>query len=178
MIKRLLLLPLLLWLGGCASQYSISEHQVQQYLNDKVVKQFKLDNGQMRIETGVKQLQVTLGEQPDRIAVNAVTAITVKTPLFPLSATMEAKFSAKPRYQASNHGLYLDDLQLENVQLSPEKLESLIGPLARQLANEAKVLLQNQPIYILDDSKATEAKIASMTKSIKVKPGQLVLEFE
>ncbi|MCH1926751.1 DUF1439 domain-containing protein [Shewanella sp. C32] len=178
MIKRLLLLPLLLWLGGCASQYSISEQQVQQYLNDKVVKQFTLDSGRMLVESGVQSLEVSLGEQPERISVKATAALKIKSPVFPLSATMVAKFSAKPRYEPSNHGLYLDDMQLEDVQLTPEKLQTLINPVARDFANQAKGLLQLQPIYVLDDSKATEAKIASMTKSIKVEPGQLILMFK
>ncbi|WP_417763291.1 DUF1439 domain-containing protein [Shewanella sp.] len=178
MIKRLLLLPLLYWLGGCASQYSVSEQQVQQYLNDKVVKHFQLDSGEMRIESGVKSLEVSLGEQPERISVKATAALIIKTPLFPLSATMVAKFNAKPRYQPSNHGLYLDDMQVEDVQLTPEKLQTLISPVAREFANQAKVLLQNQPIYVLDSNQATEAKIASMTKSIKVEPGQLILLFK
>ncbi|KFZ36086.1 hypothetical protein HR45_18140 [Shewanella mangrovi] len=177
-MKRLLLLPLILWLAGCASQYSISEQQVQQYLNDKVVKQVKLDSDGMKIQSGITRLDVKLGEQPERISVTAFGELKIDTPLFPLYASMQAKFNAKPRYQASNHGLYLDDLQLEDVSLTPEKLQTLIGPVARQMANQAKSLLQQQPIYVLNSDKPKEATIAEMTQSIKVEPGKLTLLFK
>ena len=103
MIKRLFLLPLLLWLGGCASQYSISEQQVQQYLNDKVVKQIKLDSEGMKLQSGITRLDVKLGEQAERISVTAFGELKLETPLFPLYASMQTRFSATPRYQASNH---------------------------------------------------------------------------
>ena len=69
-------------------------------------------------------------------------------------------------------------MQIEDVLLTPEKLQLLIGPVERQMANQAKDLLQDQPIYVLDTDKPKEAKIAEMTQSIKVEPGKLTLLFK
>ncbi|QUN05682.1 DUF1439 domain-containing protein [Shewanella yunxiaonensis] len=176
-MKFIFLLLAMLYLGGCVSQYSISEQQVTNYLNDKLAKQHQAKDSSA-LSMGFRSVTVTLGSKPGVMAVTAAAEIKVATPILPLRADLQAEFEAKPVYDKSSHSIFLRDLQLVQFKATPAKLQKLLGNVSPQLVDLARTLLENQPVYELNTHNSVQAKLAEMTRAIKVEPGKLVLEFE
>ncbi|MCL1076419.1 DUF1439 domain-containing protein [Shewanella dokdonensis] len=177
-MKYLLLLVAILYLAGCASQYSISEQQVEHYLNDKLAKQYQLKEGSSALSMGLRSMSVTLGDKPGVMAVTARAEVKLATPIIPLRAELQATFAAKPMYDRSSHSIFLKDLQLLQLTSTPAKLQQLLSGVTPQLVEMTRTLLENQPVYVLDSHNSTQAKLAKITQDIKVEKGKLVLQFE
>ena len=71
-------LGLLLLLTGCASQYSITESEIEQYLNNDMHFEVKQGNKLIGVSLKLNDMQVVLGAKPNTMAVTAATMITVK----------------------------------------------------------------------------------------------------
>lgn len=177
-MKYLLLLVATLYLGGCASQYSISEQQVEHYLNDKLAKPYQVKEGSSALSLGFSSVSVTLGAKPGVMAVTAAAEMKIATPIIPIKAELQAVFEAKPVYDHTSHSVFLKDLQLVQLTSTPAKLQRLLGGVTPQLMDMARTLLENQPVYVLNTHNSTQAKLAEITKDIKVERGELVLQFE
>jgi hypothetical protein len=172
------LCSLLLLLTGCVSQYSITEKELEGYLSDEMHFEIKQGNQIFGIELRVNDIDVTLGEKADTMAVTASTRVKVRNPMLPISADITAKFEAQPWYDASNHSVYLRNLNLVKVESQPKDIEKAIGSIAPQLMGFLTQFLETQPVYVLDTQESNQALIAEMTKRIEVKPGKLVLVFD
>jgi len=175
---KIALSSLLLVLTGCVSQYSITATELEGYLSDEMHFEIKQGNQIFGIELKVNNIEVTLGEKPDTMAVAASTRIQVRNPFLPISADLTAKFEAQPWYDASNHSVYLRKLILVKVESQPKDIEKAIGSIAPQLMGFLTQFLETQPVYVLDTQESNQAFIAEMTKRIEVQPGKLVLVFD
>lgn len=85
---------LMLSLTACVSQYSISERQLTNYLNDEMHFEVKEGNRFFGIEMKINDVKVKLGHKADTMAITASSLIKVANPLMPLNATMTAEFEA------------------------------------------------------------------------------------
>ncbi|MFQ6371968.1 DUF1439 domain-containing protein [Shewanella sp. YIC-542] len=168
----------MLYLGGCANQYSISEQQIAHYLNDKIAKEYQMQQGTAALTLGLQNVSVKLGHQPGIMAVTAQARAKLLTPIMPLSATLQAEFTAKPVYDASSHGVFLKDLQLVQLSSRPAQLQRLLSGITPQLLQMTRTLLESQPVYVLDNRDNTQAKLAQITREIKVEKGRLLLLFQ
>ncbi|GIU18878.1 MULTISPECIES: DUF1439 domain-containing protein [unclassified Shewanella] len=168
----------LLLLTGCVSQYSITETELETYLNDEMHFEVKQGNKIFGVDLRVNDIEVTLGEKPDTMAVSAVTIVKVRNPLMPINANLVTEFEAEPWYDATNNSVHLRNLQLVKVESKPQDIEKAIGSIAPQLMGFLTQFLETQPVYVLDTKESNQALIADMTKRIEVKPGKLVLIFE
>lgn len=175
--KALLLLSSLL-LTGCISQYSISEREMEQYLNKEVHYEVKQGNGIVGAEIRLNDIAVQLGAKPDTMAVTAKTTVSITTPLLPISASLKATFEAKPWYDSNNHSVYLRDLRLVKVESDPKDIERAISSIAPQMMTYLTRFLETQPVYVLDTNDSNQALMAKMTEKIAVKPGKLSLIFK
>ncbi|MCL1126192.1 DUF1439 domain-containing protein [Shewanella surugensis] len=173
----LLILPLILFLNGCISQYSVSESELESYLSKELTYDTKQGNQLLGMEMHITDIKVKLGEKPDTMGVSATTHVTINNPLKPIDAQLYAKFEAKPWYDVENHSVYLHQLKLVDVSSDNKRIEKLIKPLTPQLMNYLTQFLSTQPVYVLDTDDTKQAIIANMTKRIEVKPGEISLIF-
>ncbi|MDR8526071.1 MULTISPECIES: DUF1439 domain-containing protein [Shewanella] len=167
-----------LLLTGCVSQYSITEKELEGYLNDEMHFEVKQGNQIFGIDLRVNDIKVTLGDKPDTMGVSAVTLVRVRNPMLPINADLVTQFEAQPWYDATNHSVYLRNLQLVKVESKPKDIEKAIGSIAPQLMGFLTQFLETQPVYVVDMKESKQALVADMTKRIEVKPGKLVLVFD
>ncbi|ABV85552.1 DUF1439 domain-containing protein [Shewanella pealeana] len=177
-LLKVALTSALLLLTGCVSQYSITEKELETYLNDEMHFEVKQGNKIFGVELHVNDIKVTLGEKPDTMAVSAVTIVNVRNPLMPINANLVTEFEAEPWYDATDNSVHLRNLQLVKVESKPQDIEKAIGSIAPELMRFLTQFLETQPVYVLDTKESNQALIADITKRIEVKPGKLVLIFE
>ena len=174
-IIRLTLVSILLLLAGCVSQYSITERELTNYLNDEIHFETKQGNPLFGIEMKINNVDVTLGDQAGVMGITAHSAIDVRNPLMPIKAKLIVKFEAKPWYDAATHSVYLSQLNLVKIESTPKDIEKVINPIAPQVMQFLTHFLETQPVYVLDVKESNQALIAEMTKRIEVVPGKLKL---
>ncbi|BCV56328.1 hypothetical protein TUM17384_02730 [Shewanella algae] len=177
-LPLLLSLWLMLMLGGCVSQYSISEGRLESYLNKELQLDMQDTQGPLATEIQLNRVTVKLGHKPDTMAVKATSELILRTPLFPLRASLTTEFEAKPWYDNQTHGVYLRGLELTSVESNPKDIQRALKGIAPQLMGFIRNFLESQPVYVLDTQDSNQARLADMTKSLQVKPGKLVLEFK
>jgi len=170
-------LGLTVLLSGCATQYSISEREMEQYLSKEIHFEVKQDTQLIGAEIRINDIAVRLGEKPDTMSVSATTKVTINNPLLPLNAHLTTTFEAKPWYDNKTHSVYLRQLELVKVESTPKDIERAINSATPQLMSYLRVFLENQPVYVLDTKDSNQALMAKMTESIQVVPGKLVLKF-
>ncbi|MCF1428487.1 MAG: DUF1439 domain-containing protein [Shewanella sp.] len=168
----------LMMLSGCATQYSISQQELTDYLNKEISFDVKQGAGLVSANLKLNQMEVRLGEKPDTMTVLVNSSVIINSPLLPLRATLTAEFDAKPWYDKHNQGIYLKDLQLSKVSSSPKDLEVAIKGVAPELMRYIRSFLETQPVYVLNCEESRQAMLANVTEEIKVKPGKLVLVFK
>ena len=177
-LLKLALAGAALLLTGCVSQYNITEKELEGYLSDEMHFEIKQGNKIFGIDLRVNDINVTLGDKPNTMGVSAATIVNVRNPMMPISAKLVTQFEAEPWYDASNHSVYLRNLQLVKVESKPKDIEKAIGSFAPQLMGFLTQFLETQPVYVLDTKESNQALIADMTQRIEVKPGKLVLVFD
>ncbi|ABK50125.1 protein of unknown function DUF1439 [Shewanella sp. ANA-3] len=164
-------------LGGCVTQYSISEHEMEQYLSKEIHFEVKQGNQLVGAQVRINDISVRLGEKPDTMSVSAATQVSITNPIFPLKAQLSTTFEAKPWYDSATHSVYLRQLELVKVESTPKDIEKAISSATPQVMGYLRHFLENQPVYVLDTKDSNQALMAKMTESIQVVPGKLVLKF-
>lgn len=167
-----------LTLSACISQYSISEGELEQYLDDEVKFELNEGSGLFGIKMKLNDIQVSLGDKPNMMAVTAVTKVSLQNPLLPMATSLSTRFEAEPWYDASNQSVYLRKLELVDVSSSPKALGQAVKELVPQLMTFLRYQLEQQPVYRLDTNDKNQSKIAELVQEIKVVPGELVLKFK
>lgn len=170
-------LSLLLVLTGCASQYSITESEIAQYLNKDMHFEVKQGNKLIGVSLKLNDIQVVLGQKPNTMAVTAATVINVNNPLVPLHARLKTTFEAVPWYDGNTKSVYLRQLNLVKVESEPADIERYITQVTPQLMTFLSHYLATQPVYTLDVNDTNQAMMAKMTKEIIVQQGKLVIKF-
>ncbi|MBY5992082.1 DUF1439 domain-containing protein [Ferrimonas balearica] len=165
---------LTLLLAGCATSYTVTESELEGYLNDALRKErsAELSPGLSATMT-LSDIAVTIGDQPDRVAIQTRSSVKIDTPLIPLRAQLAFTFSAKPWYDRSDHSLYLQEVELSGVKASPEELEQMLIPLSREAMQFVRLYLENQPVYQLDQQGWREDLLRQFGEELKVRPGKL-----
>ncbi|ADN74522.1 protein of unknown function DUF1439 [Ferrimonas balearica DSM 9799] len=173
-MRVLTLLLVTLGLGGCAASYSVTETELEGYLNNALRKEQRAElNPGLSATMTLSDIDVTIGDEAERVAIRTRSSVKVKTPLIPLRAELAFTFSAKPWYDSDDHSVYLKDVALSEVSASPEELEQLLIPLSREAMQVVKLYLENQPVYQLDQQGWKEDLLRQFGRELKVSPGQL-----
>lgn len=116
---------------------------------------------------------VVLKEGSDRLGFTADVSVALALK----ERTGRVGFSGRPRYAAQEGQLFLDDLQIDTLELAglPAEYAELVklrGPAA------AKGALQSHPLYTLDTSTAKGALAKRTVKDVKVVDGKLRVSFD
>lgn len=177
-LSRTICLGLTVLLGGCVSQYSITEQEMEQYLSKEIHFEVKQGNQLVGIDVRINDISVKLGQKPDTMSVSASTKVSINNPIFPLNAKLTTTFEAKPWYDSATHSIYLRQLELVKVESTPKDIERAISSATPQVMGYLRQFLENQPVYVLDTQDSNQALMAKMAESLQVAPGKLVLKFK
>lgn len=171
---RVLLMATLLLMQGCATQYSVTEGELERYLNDELSREYQTAEGE-QISAQMTLADISVNIDSDAVSIDTRSSFKVKTPLMPLRADLNLSFSAVPWYDRQDHGLYLKNVTLQKVEARPEQLEEVLVPLSREVMEFVRLYLENQPVYKLDDKGWKEELLRDFAQEIQLKPGKLEL---
>ncbi|MFS1437004.1 DUF1439 domain-containing protein [Shewanella sp. 10N.286.48.A6] len=168
---------LMLLLTGCATQYSISESEVEDYLNNEMHYEVSQGNQVFGLQLKLNDMEVELGHKPNTIAVTAQTRMAVKNPFKSIEADLVTTFEAELWYDVETKSIYLKKLDLVEVKSTPADIEKMLSSITPQLMMFLSTFLASQPVYVLDENDANQALMASITKEIEVQKGKIVIKF-
>ncbi|WP_028116239.1 DUF1439 domain-containing protein [Ferrimonas senticii] len=172
---RLLVVAASTLLAACSTTYSVTEAELEGYLNQQLRKQH--DAVQSKAPLGASfvlgDTSVKIGADSDKVAVTSSARVQLDTPIIPLRAGLSLEFKAKPYYDPVEQAIYLRDVELSTVEASPKQVEALLKPLGQQTSQWLSLILQSQPVYTLDQNDWRQELIGQFGREIKVKPGKL-----
>ena len=79
---------------------------------------------------------------------------------------------------ASTTAIFLQEMEVVDAKVAPEKLQSVIQALLPYLNQSLRSYFSQQPAYVLrEDASTGEALAKKYAKGIEVKPGEIVIPF-
>lgn len=172
-VKSLMLLaPLLLTACAGLSQYSVSESEIEKSLYT-LLEQKAPQLSQGLVQTRVDNLKLAIG--PDnrkvvRLDLQGETAINALVARFP--ARLDLVIEGRPVYDRQQNAIFLRDLNLLQSKVNAFGYQGDMAAASAGMMQLVRAVLENQPVYRLDDSRygwLTKAPIA-----MDIMPGQLV----
>ncbi|WP_036799679.1 DUF1439 domain-containing protein [Photobacterium marinum] len=179
-VKRVLILTLVFLLSSCAS-YSVTEGEIQEYL-DK--------NASFERTVGVKGLayanvkfndiKVGIGRvSDDRVNLEAKSEAKIIISGQPeQEVSIDVSFSAVPYYDRNEGAIFLNDLEVESLDIVPDVLEGfgskhLISPIVQLIGQ----LLLTRPVYRLDEDDFKQSVLKTARPELLIKNHSLVVQM-
>ncbi|USD37878.1 MULTISPECIES: DUF1439 domain-containing protein [Ferrimonas] len=171
---RWLLIPWILALTGCATSYTLTENELQDYLSDNMtVQQRQSPLPFVDAEMTLNRIDVAIGRSGDNVEVSTVSELVIRTPLLPIRASLTATLSAVPWYRPEDQSIYLRDLQVVEITATPKELNGPLQQLSSQSLTAVQLFLSNQPIYTLDQKDWKQELLAQFGRELTIEPGAL-----
>ena len=176
------MLLLMLCLSGCnkLTQYTISEQEINQALakHNNFEKEVGV-SGLVNAHIVLSQLNSQIGRQePGKVTLTGHAAVNITSLFGPQQAEMLLTMRAQPRFDRQQGAIFLQDLEIVQVDVQPEKMQPVLKTLTPYLNQSLKSYFNQQPAYLLssDRSKA-EALAKRFATRIEVRPGELIIPF-
>ncbi|RKF17379.1 DUF1439 domain-containing protein [Alginatibacterium sediminis] len=177
-MRLLLILTSVVLISACSYNAGISEQKINSYLAEQSGFEQNVGlPGLFNLAIEVDDASVKLGQNDDqRIRLNAAGQMELQSPIQNLDLAVKLHFSAKPRYQADEAAIYLDNPLLEELEVKPAQYQSLINQFLPAISIALGQVLAQYPVYELDSEDKAQALAKDLGKAIHVKPGRI--EFE
>lgn len=175
MFRTLILAFGALLLSACASvsQYSVSETELEKALYTQLEQQApRLTQG--LVETRIDDLDLTIGpdnRQVVRLDIRGETAINAIVARFP--AMLDLQIEGRPVYDRQKNAIFIRDLNLLNSKVNAFGYQGEVGAASAGMMQLVRSVLENQPVYRLDDSRYRWVK--NVPLALDIVPGRLVL---
>lgn len=172
-VTPLLLLTTLL-LSACAglSQYSVSEQEIEKSLFT-LLEQKAPQLSQGLVQTRVDNLRLAIGpdnRQVVRLDLQGETAINALVARFP--ARLDLVIEGRPVYDRQQNAIYLRDLNLLQSKVDAFGYQGDMAAASSGMMQLVRAVLENQPVYRLDDSRY--GWLAKAPIAMDIMPGRLV----
>lgn len=178
-----------LWLIGlfisplsAANLFSISETDINQYLQTRLSEKVELQSRVgipplFVLDYQLSELTTQIGRTAEqRVAISGKIAglLTAKGKVH--QAQIHLNWDTLPYYDPEKGAIYLKEVRLLNWTAEPYKYQDELQTFLPLLADGVSSLLNSTPVYTLDEAKMKEALFKKIGKAIVVKPGELQLE--
>ena len=157
-------------LSGCnqLTQYTVSEQEINQALQKR--NHFAKDIGLKGVADAHIELQnltSAIGrEEPGKVTLTGVANVDLNSLFGTQKATIDLKLKALPTFDREKGAIFLQEMEVVDAKVAPEKLQSL------------RSYFSQQPAYVLrEDASTGEALAKKYAKGIEVKPGEIVIPF-
>jgi hypothetical protein len=168
-------------LVGCnqLTQYTVSEQEINQALAKH--NNFSKDIGL----PGVAEAHIVLNnlasqigrEEPNKVTLTGDANLDMNSLFGSQKATMKLKLKALPVFNKEKGAIYLQEMEVVDATVTPEKMQSVLQTLMPYLNQSLRNYFNQQPAYILEDSSQGEALAKKLAKGIEVKPGEIIIPF-
>lgn len=169
-------------LSGCnqLTQYTISEQDVNQALarHDNYEKQIGVA-GLVDAHIVLSDLSSQIGrEEPNKVTLSGKANVNISSLFGPQQAEMILTMKALPVYDKAQGAIFLKDMDLEDVQVQPAKMQAVLKTLTPYLNQSLKDYFNQKPVWVLSSDRSEAESLAKrFAKGLKVKPGELVIPF-
>ena len=158
-----------------ASPFSITESQINQYLQEKgaIADKFGLP-GLFFLDYQVRNLSTKIGQTNDkRVEMNGTLEGLFQFGNKKLPGKLNLTFDTIPYYNPEEGAVYLKKMRILRWSGEPQQYMQTIMPFLNE--NVAK-LLEHIPVYTLDKNNMRDVLIKKFAKEIRIEKGQLSLE--
>ncbi|WP_118803008.1 DUF1439 domain-containing protein [Haemophilus haemolyticus] len=158
-----------------ASPFSITESQINQYLQEKgaIANKFGLP-GLFFLDYQVRNLSTKIGQTNDkRVEMNGTLEGLFQFGNKKLPGKLNLTFDTIPYYNPEEGAVYLKKMRILRWSGEPQQYMQTIMPFLNE--NVAK-LLEHIPVYTLDKNNMRDVLIKKFAKEIRIEKGQLSLE--
>ncbi|HAD4195631.1 TPA_asm: lipoprotein [Salmonella enterica subsp. enterica serovar Typhi str. CT18] len=169
-------------LVGCnqLTQYTISEQEINQALEKR--NNFSKDIGLPGIADAhivLTNLASQIGrEEPNKVTLTGDARLDMNSLFGSQKATMKLKLKALPVFDKEKGAIYLQEMEVVDATVTPEKMQSVLQTLLPHLNQSLRSYFNQRPAYVLrEDSSKGEALAKKLAKGIEVKPGEIVIPF-
>ncbi|WP_373819877.1 DUF1439 domain-containing protein [Glaesserella sp.] len=185
-MKILRKFPLLLMLATAtaadAAILDISENQINHYIETQLAEKVPLKDrvgvsGLFELDYHLYNLTTKIGqteEQRVEIAGDVDGLLKLKGKQY--QAKIQLNMDTVPYYDPEKGALFLKDVRLINWTATPEKYQRELQMFMPLVADGVASVLNNTPVYTLDESKPQEAMMKRFGKKIIVEKGLIRLE--
>ncbi|CBY96169.1 Uncharacterized lipoprotein yceB Flags: Precursor [Salmonella enterica subsp. enterica serovar Weltevreden str. 2007-60-3289-1] len=169
-------------LVGCnqLTQYTISEQEINQALEKR--NNFSKDIGLPGIADAhivLTNLASQIGrEEPNKVTLTGDARLDMNSLFGSQKAAMKLKLKALPVFDKEKGAIYLQEMEVVDATVTPEKMQSVLQTLLPYLNQSLRSYFNQRPAYVLrEDSSKGEALAKKLAKGIEVKPGEIVIPF-
>lgn len=184
-MKKLLVIAALIVSGlvvGCnqLTQYSVSEQEINQALQKR--NNFSKDIG----VPGVADAHIVLNtltsaigrEEPNKVSLSGDAKLDLNSLFGSQKANIALKLKALPVFNQEQGAIYLQEMEVVDAKVTPEKMQSVVQTLIPYLNQSLRTYFNKQPAYVLkEDASKGEALAKKFAKGIEVKPGEIIIPF-
>lgn len=181
-ISRILLLLAALLLAGCEqlTQYRLTEQHINQQLQQRV--KFSKNIGL----PGIADAHITLDNlksqigraEPDKIILTGNARLDLTSLFGNQQVSLSLMLKTQPVFNKQQGAIYLRDLELMQLQASPEKMDTLLNILSPYLNQSLNSYFGQHPVYILNTGHSKKEALAKKyARGIDVRPGEIVIPF-
>ena len=158
------------------TQYSVSEQEINQALQKR--NHFAKDIGLPGVADAhieLQKLTSAIGrEEPNKVTLSGVANLDLNSLFGNQKATIDLKLKALPAFNKEKGAIFLQEMEVVDAKVQPEKLQSVVQTLNHSLRS----YFNQQPAYVLrEDASTGEALAKKYAKGIEVKPGEIIIPF-
>ena len=165
-----------------ANLLSISEKEINDYLRTQLAEKIPLADsvgipGLMQLDYQLHDLVTQIGQTNEKkVEIQGIVDGLLIARGKKHEAQIKLNLDTTPYLEPEKGALYLKDVRLLSWEVSPEKYKNNVQMFLPVLMDGLTNLLNNTPVYTLDETKTKEALVKKFGKVIIVEKGTLRLE--
>ena len=157
-----------------ASPLSISEQEINHYLHNHLAEKVP---GLFELDYNLHDLITRIGRTDEKkVEIQGIVDGILTAKGKKHNAQVKLNLDTKPYYDAEKGALFLQDVRLLSWSATPEKYQEKLAMFMPVLMDGLTEVLNNTPVYTLDETKSKEALVKKFGKAIIVEKGELRLE--
>lgn len=165
-----------------ANLLSISEKEINDYLHNKLAQKVPLEDsvgipGLMQLDYQLHDLATKIGQTSEKkVEIQGIVEGVLTARGKKHEAKIKLNLDTTPYFDPEKGEVYLKDVRLLSWEVDPQKYQETVQFFLPMLADGLANVLNNSPVYILDENKAKEALVKKFGKAIIVEKSSLRLE--
>ncbi|MGF1731503.1 DUF1439 domain-containing protein [Photobacterium kasasachensis] len=179
-MKKLVALLITFALSSCAS-YSVTEAEIQDYLDSRAAFERTVGiKGLAYANVKFSDIKVGIGRvADDRVSLDAKSqAKLMISGQRQQEVAIDVSFSAVPYYDKDEGAIFLNDLEVESLELTPDELTSFASKqLLSSVVEMVGQLILTQPVYRLDEEDTKQSMLKTAKPELLIKNHSLVVQM-
>ena len=165
-----------------ANLLSISEKEINDYLRTQLAEKIPLADsvgipGLMQLDYQLHDLVTQIGQTSEKkVEIQGVVDGLWIARGKKHEAKIKLNLDTTPYFDPEKGAVYLKDVRLLSWEVEPQKYQETVQFFLPMLADGLTNVLNNSPVYTLDENKTKEALVKKFGKAIIVEKGSLRLE--